>query len=116
MRDVYTPGVARVCMAIAEDPSLAGELTMIGRSVAICTNGTRVLGLGDIGPVASMPVMEGKAVFYRQLAGDLRDADPDRHEGRRRVHRDRRAHRAGRSAASTSRTSRRRSASRSSGG
>jgi malate dehydrogenase (oxaloacetate-decarboxylating) len=68
MRDVYTPGVARACEAIAEDPSLAGELTMIGRSVAICTNGTRVLGLGDIGPVASMPVMEGKAVFYHQLA------------------------------------------------
>jgi malate dehydrogenase (oxaloacetate-decarboxylating) len=60
--------VARACTAIAEDPSLAGELTMIGRSVAICTNGTRVLGLGDIGPVASMPVMEGKAVFYHQLA------------------------------------------------
>jgi malate dehydrogenase (oxaloacetate-decarboxylating) len=83
MRDVYTPGVARACEAIAEDPSLAGELTMIGRSVAICTNGTRVLGLGDIGPVASMPVMEGKAVFYHQLAGvsampiliDARDAD-----------------------------------------
>jgi malate dehydrogenase (oxaloacetate-decarboxylating) len=68
MRDVYTPGVARACEAIAEDPSLAGELTMIGRSVAICTNGTRVLGLGDIGPLASMPVMEGKAVFYHQLA------------------------------------------------
>src|ERR687885_2672171 len=68
MRDVYTPGVARACQAIAEDPSLAGELTMIGRSVAICTNGTRVLGLGDIGCVASMPVMEGKAVFYHQLA------------------------------------------------
>jgi len=68
MRDVYTPGVARACVAIAEDPSLAGELTMIGRSVAICTNGTRVLGLGDIGPVPSMPVMEGKAVFYHQLA------------------------------------------------
>ena len=68
MRDVYTPGVARACQAIAEDPSLAGELTMIGRSVAICTNGTRVLGLGDIGPLASMPVMEGKAVFYHQLA------------------------------------------------
>jgi malate dehydrogenase (oxaloacetate-decarboxylating) len=68
MRDVYTPGVARACEAIAEDPSLARELTMIGRSVAICTNGTRVLGLGDIGPVASMPVMEGKAVFYHQLA------------------------------------------------
>jgi malate dehydrogenase (oxaloacetate-decarboxylating) len=69
MRDVYTPGVARVCLAIAAQPSLAGEYTMISRSVAICTNGTRVLGLGDIGPVASMPVMEGKAVFYRQFAG-----------------------------------------------
>ncbi len=69
MRDVYTPGVARVCTAIAEEPSLAHRFTMIGRTVAICTNGTRVLGLGDIGPVASMPVMEGKAMFYRQLAG-----------------------------------------------
>jgi malate dehydrogenase (oxaloacetate-decarboxylating) len=69
MRDVYTPGVARVCLAIAAQPSLAGEYTMISRSVAICSNGTRVLGLGDIGPVASMPVMEGKAVFYRQFAG-----------------------------------------------
>lgn len=68
MRDVYTPGVARACVAISEEPALAGELTMIGRSVAICTNGSRVLGLGDIGPVASMPVMEGKAVFYHQLA------------------------------------------------
>lgn len=68
MRDVYTPGVARASMAIFEEPALAGKLTMIGRSVAICTNGTRVLGLGDIGPVASMPVMEGKAVFYHQLA------------------------------------------------
>ena len=64
MRDVYTPGVARVCTAIAEDPALANRFTMIGRTVAICTNGTRVLGLGDIGPVASMPVMEGKALFY----------------------------------------------------
>src|SRR5918911_2881664 len=68
VRDVYTPGVARVCTAIAEHPQIAGRFTMIGRSVAICTNGTRVLGLGDIGPVASMPVMEGKAVFYHQLA------------------------------------------------
>ena len=83
MRDVYTPGVARACEAIVEDPSLAPELTMIGRTVAVCTNGTRVLGLGDIGPVASMPVMEGKAVFYQQLAGvsampiliDARDVD-----------------------------------------
>ncbi len=69
MRDVYTPGVARVCTAIAEEPELAARYTMISRSVAICTNGTRVLGLGNIGPVASMPVMEGKAVFYDQFAG-----------------------------------------------
>ncbi|MBV9193681.1 MAG: NAD-dependent malic enzyme [Solirubrobacterales bacterium] len=69
MRDVYTPGVARVCRAIADRPHLASQYTMISRSVAICTNGTRVLGLGNIGPVASMPVMEGKAVFYRQFAG-----------------------------------------------
>lgn len=69
VRDIYTPGVARACRAIAEDPTLAARYTMIGRSVAICTNGTRVLGLGDIGPTAAMPVMEGKAVFYRQFAG-----------------------------------------------
>ena len=50
-------------------PSLAGRFTMIGRTVAIVTNGTRVLGLGNIGAVASMPVMEGKAVFYQQMAG-----------------------------------------------
>jgi malate dehydrogenase (oxaloacetate-decarboxylating) len=68
MRDVYTPGVARVCMAIADHPELAARYTMISSSVAICTNGSRVLGLGNIGPVASMPVMEGKAVFYRQFA------------------------------------------------
>ena len=69
VRDIYTPGVARACRVIAEDPALAARYTMIGRTVAICTNGTRVLGLGDIGPVAAMPVMEGKAVFYRQFAG-----------------------------------------------
>jgi malate dehydrogenase (oxaloacetate-decarboxylating) len=69
MRDVYTPGVARVCSAIAASPELASRYTMISRTVAICTNGTRVLGLGNIGPRASMPVMEGKAVFYRQFAG-----------------------------------------------
>jgi malate dehydrogenase (oxaloacetate-decarboxylating) len=68
-RDVYTPGVARVSRAIARDPELARRYTMIGRSVAICTNGTRVLGLGDVGPVAAMPVMEGKAIFYSQFAG-----------------------------------------------
>jgi malate dehydrogenase (oxaloacetate-decarboxylating) len=83
MRDIYTPGVARVCRAIAADPSLARRYTMIGRSVGIFTNGTRVLGLGDIGPLASMPVMEGKAIFYRQCVGisampilvDTRDPD-----------------------------------------
>lgn len=68
-RDIYTPGVARVCMAISEEPALANRFTMIGRTIAICTNGTRVLGLGNIGAVASMPVMEGKALFYKQMAG-----------------------------------------------
>ncbi len=67
VRDVYTPGVARVSEAIHEYPQLAPRFTMIGRSVAICTNGSRVLGLGDIGPLAAMPVMEGKAMFYSQL-------------------------------------------------
>jgi malate dehydrogenase (oxaloacetate-decarboxylating) len=67
VRDVYTPGVARVSSAISEYPQLASRFTMIGRSVAICTNGSRVLGLGNIGPVAAMPVMEGKAMFYSQL-------------------------------------------------
>lgn len=67
MRDVYTPGVARVCTAIAEHPQIARRFTTVGRSVAICTNGTRVLGLGDIGPLAALPVMEGKALFYAQL-------------------------------------------------
>jgi malate dehydrogenase (oxaloacetate-decarboxylating) len=69
MRDIYTPGVARICTAIAENPTLANRYTMIGRTVAIVTNGSRVLGLGDIGPVAAMPVMEGKAVFYDQCVG-----------------------------------------------
>jgi malate dehydrogenase (oxaloacetate-decarboxylating) len=68
-RDIYTPGVARVSSAIADDPAQLARYTMVGRTVAICTNGTRVLGLGDIGPRAAMPVMEGKAVFYRQFAG-----------------------------------------------
>jgi len=64
LRDVYIPGVARICRAIQDDPAQASRLTWIGRTVAICTNGTRVLGLGDIGPLAAMPVMEGKAIFY----------------------------------------------------
>jgi malate dehydrogenase (oxaloacetate-decarboxylating) len=64
LRYVYTPGVARVSTAIQRDPTLAREYTTIGNSVGIFTNGTRVLGLGDIGPLASLPVMEGKAVIY----------------------------------------------------
>ncbi len=70
-RDIYTPGVARVPQAIADDPAQLARYTMVGRTVAIATNGSRVLGLGDIGPRAAMPVMEGKAVFYRQFAGIL---------------------------------------------
>jgi malate dehydrogenase (oxaloacetate-decarboxylating) len=69
VRDVYTPGVARVSQAIHDFPQLARRFTTIGRSVAIVTNGTRVLGLGDIGALASLPVMEGKALFYAQLVG-----------------------------------------------
>ncbi|RPI21818.1 MAG: NADP-dependent malic enzyme, partial [Actinobacteria bacterium] len=67
MRDVYTPGVARVVRAIVEDESVADELTWRGNTVAIVTNGTRVLSLGDVGPAAALPVMEGKALFYCQL-------------------------------------------------
>ncbi len=64
MREVYTPGVARVSQAIADDPARADRWTWRGRTVAVVSNGTRVLGLGDIGPAASLPVMEGKALFY----------------------------------------------------
>lgn len=69
LRYVYTPGVARVCTAIQAQPSKARQYTNIHNSVGIFTNGTRVLGLGDIGVVASMPVMEGKAVIYDQFVG-----------------------------------------------
>ena len=69
LRDIYTPGVARVCWAIHDEPELAREYTTIHSSVAIVTNGTAVLGLGDIGPVAGMPVMEGKAVLLDKLVG-----------------------------------------------
>ncbi len=65
----YTPGVARVCQAIAEDPSLADDYTWVSNTVAIVTDGTAVLGLGDIGPRAAMPVMEGKAVLFKQFGG-----------------------------------------------
>jgi malate dehydrogenase (oxaloacetate-decarboxylating) len=69
LRLIYTPGVARVCRAIERDPGLARRYTSAGRTVGIFTNGTRVLGLGDIGALASLPVMEGKAVLYDQFAG-----------------------------------------------
>ena len=69
MRSIYTPGVARVSLAIAKDPDRAWDLSSVGNSVGIFTNGSRVLGLGNIGPLASMPVMEGKAVLYDELVG-----------------------------------------------
>jgi malate dehydrogenase (oxaloacetate-decarboxylating) len=65
----YTPGVARVCEAIAADPDLADDYTWIPNVVAVVTDGTAVLGLGDIGPRAAMPVMEGKAVLFKQFGG-----------------------------------------------
>ncbi len=65
----YTPGVARVCMAIHEDPEKAYALTIKQNCVAVVTDGTAVLGLGDIGPRAALPVMEGKALLFKDLAG-----------------------------------------------
>ncbi len=69
LRDVYTPGVARVCLAIQKDPRAALEFTALGHTVAIVTNGTAVLGLGNIGALAGLPVMEGKAALFAELAG-----------------------------------------------
>lgn len=79
----YTPGVAEVCMAIHDDPRQAVSLTMKGNTVAIVTDGTAVLGLGDIGPEAALPVMEGKAMLFKEFGGvdavpiclDTKDAD-----------------------------------------
>jgi malate dehydrogenase (oxaloacetate-decarboxylating) len=65
----YTPGVARVCMAIAEDPQLVWNLTIKKNTVAVVTDGTAVLGLGDIGPEAALPVMEGKALLFKEFGG-----------------------------------------------
>ena len=83
LRRVYTPGVAEVCRRIAKDPSLAKLYTSTSHMVAIVTDGTAVLGLGDIGPLAGMPVMEGKAMLMETLVGlsgmpillDTRDPD-----------------------------------------
>ncbi|MDI1483668.1 malic enzyme-like NAD(P)-binding protein [Polyangium sp. y55x31] len=69
LRYIYTPGVARVARAIEREPERARHLTGIGNSVGIFTNGTRVLGLGNVGPLASLPVMEGKAVLYDKFVG-----------------------------------------------
>jgi malate dehydrogenase (oxaloacetate-decarboxylating) len=65
----YTPGVARVCTAIQEQPALAHTLTIKKNTVAIVTDGTAVLGLGDIGPAGALPVMEGKALLFKNFAG-----------------------------------------------
>ena len=64
----YTPGVARVCMAIHDDPPKSWALTIKGNTVAVVSDGTAVLGLGDIGPEAAMPVMEGKAMLFKEFA------------------------------------------------
>ena len=66
---LYTPGVADVCRAIAADPGLATRYTTRGNTVAVISDGTAVLGLGDIGPLAAMPVMEGKAILFKHFGG-----------------------------------------------
>ncbi|MGH6795527.1 MAG: NADP-dependent malic enzyme, partial [Methylocella sp.] len=65
----YSPGVAAACLAIAVDPRAAAELTARQNLVGVVTNGTAVLGLGNIGPLAGKPVMEGKAVLFKKFAG-----------------------------------------------
>jgi malate dehydrogenase (oxaloacetate-decarboxylating)(NADP+) len=80
----YSPGVAAACEAIVEDPQQASELTARGNLVAVITNGTAVLGLGDIGPLAGKPVMEGKGMLFRKFAGidvfdiEVAQKDPDK--------------------------------------
>ena len=109
----YTPGVARVCTAIARDRDKAFQYTIKRNTVAVVSDGSAVLGLGDIGPEAAMPVMEGKAVLFKEFGGV--DAFPIclSHQGpRARSSRPSSTSRP-RSAASTSRTSARRAASRS---
>jgi malate dehydrogenase (oxaloacetate-decarboxylating)(NADP+) len=80
----YSPGVAYACLAIEQDPSLAAEYTSRGNLVGVVTNGTAVLGLGDIGPLAGKPVMEGKGCLFQKFAGidvfdiELAEKDPDK--------------------------------------
>lgn len=80
----YSPGVAAACMAIADDPAQSATYTTRGNLVAVVTNGTAVLGLGAIGPLASKPVMEGKAVLFKKFAGiDVFDIEVDTLESER---------------------------------
>src|SRR6187455_3473827 len=80
----YSPGVAAACEAIVENPNEARNLTVRGNLVAVITNGTAVLGLGAIGPLASKPVMEGKGVLFKKFAGinvfdiEVNELDPDK--------------------------------------
>jgi malate dehydrogenase (oxaloacetate-decarboxylating)(NADP+) len=80
----YSPGVAYACLAIEQDPTLAAEYTSRGNLVGVVTNGTAVLGLGDIGPLAGKPVMEGKGCLFKKFAGidvfdiELAERDPDK--------------------------------------
>ena len=80
----YSPGVAYACLAIEEDPALAHDYTSRGNLVGVVTNGTAVLGLGDIGPLAAKPVMEGKGCLFKKFAGidvfdiELAERDPDK--------------------------------------
>src|SRR4249919_3444964 len=80
----YSPGVAYACEAIVEDPNEASAMTARGNLVAVITNGTAVLGLGDIGPLAGKPVMEGKGVLFKKFAGidvfdiEINERDPDK--------------------------------------
>src|SRR5210317_2619081 len=80
----YSPGVAEPCLEIAANPSDAYRYTAKGNLVAVITNGTAVLGLGDIGPLASKPVMEGKGVLFKIFAGidvfdiEINERDPER--------------------------------------
>jgi malate dehydrogenase (oxaloacetate-decarboxylating) len=84
LRDIYTPGVARVCLAIKNDPHAANDFTSLNSTVAIVTNGTAILGLGNIGALAGLPVMEGKAALFADLAGIngvpilLKETQPER--------------------------------------
>src|SRR6195256_392154 len=74
----YSPGVAAACEAIVADPAQAAELTARANLVAVVSNGTAVLGLGNIGPLAGKPVMEGKAVLFKKFAGiDVFDIEVD---------------------------------------